>query len=65
MLKILIADDDMISRKFLSSFLSQYGECDNVIDGMEAIDAFMFTFYFQEFCDGGRYASYQFTKLNS
>jgi len=41
MLKILIAEDDMTSRKFLSSFLSQYGECDNVIDGMEAIDAYM------------------------
>jgi two-component system chemotaxis response regulator CheY len=41
MLKILIAEDDMTSRKFLCSFLAGYGECDNVIDGMEAIDAYM------------------------
>ncbi len=41
MLKILIAEDDLASRKFLSSFLSQYGECDVVVDGLEAIDAYM------------------------
>ncbi|NLK97394.1 response regulator [Defluviitalea saccharophila] len=41
MLKILIAEDDLISRKFLSKFLSQYGECDIVVDGLEAIDAYM------------------------
>ena len=41
MLKILIAEDDLISRKFLSKFLSQYGECDMVLDGLEAIDAYL------------------------
>ncbi len=41
MLRILIAEDDMASRKFLSKFLSQYGECDVVIDGLETIDAYM------------------------
>ncbi|WHH60378.1 response regulator [Petroclostridium sp. X23] len=41
MLKILIAEDDLVSRKFLSKFLSQYGECDIVVDGLEAIDAYM------------------------
>jgi two-component system chemotaxis response regulator CheY len=41
MLKILVAEDDLASRKFLSTFLSQYGECDMVIDGLEAIDAYM------------------------
>lgn len=41
MIKILIAEDDLASRKFLSKFLSQYGECDSVVDGLEAIDAFM------------------------
>ncbi len=41
MLKILVAEDDMVSRKFLSKFLSQYGECDIVVDGLEAIDAYM------------------------
>ena len=41
MLKILIAEDDLASRKFLSAFLSKYGECDIVVDGLEAIDAYM------------------------
>jgi two-component system chemotaxis response regulator CheY len=40
-MKILIAEDDMTSRKFLSKFLSQYGECDVVVDGMEALDAYL------------------------
>jgi two-component system, chemotaxis family, chemotaxis protein CheY len=41
MLKILIAEDDLSSRRFLSRFLSQYGECDVVVDGLETIDAYM------------------------
>jgi two-component system chemotaxis response regulator CheY len=41
MLKILIAEDDLASRKFLSKFLSRYGECDIVVDGLEAVDAYM------------------------
>lgn len=40
-MKILIAEDDLTSRKFLSKFLSQYGECDLVVDGLEAIDAYL------------------------
>lgn len=40
-MRILIAEDDMISRKFLSKFLSQYGECDLTVDGLEALDAFL------------------------
>ncbi len=40
-MKILIAEDDLSSRKFLSKFLSKYGECDVVIDGLEALDAFL------------------------
>ena len=40
-MKILIAEDDMASRKFLSRFLSKYGECDIVVDGMEALDAYL------------------------
>lgn len=40
-MKILIAEDDMTSRKFLNKFLSQYGECDLVVDGLEAIDAYL------------------------
>ena len=41
MLKILIAEDDLSSRQFLSRFLSAYGECDIVVDGLEAIDAYL------------------------
>lgn len=41
MKKILIVEDDMVSRKFLNKFLKQYGECDMVVDGLEAIDAYL------------------------
>lgn len=40
-MKILIAEDDLVSRSFLSKFLSKYGECDLVVDGLETIDAFL------------------------
>lgn len=40
-MRILIAEDDMTSRKFLFKFLSQYGECDLVVDGLEALDAYL------------------------
>lgn len=40
-MKILIAEDDMVSRKFLFKFLSRYGECDLVVDGLEALDAYL------------------------
>ncbi len=38
-MRILIAEDDLTSRKFLFKFLSRYGECDLVVDGLEALDA--------------------------
>jgi two-component system chemotaxis response regulator CheY len=40
-MRILIAEDDMISRRFLSKLLSEYGECDVVVDGMEVLDAYL------------------------
>jgi two-component system, chemotaxis family, chemotaxis protein CheY len=40
-MRILIAEDDLISRKFLFKFLSMYGECDLVVDGVEALDAYL------------------------
>lgn len=40
-MKILLAEDDFVTRKFMTSFLSKYGECDVTVDGMEAVDAFM------------------------
>ena len=39
-MKILIAEDDFASRKYMLRFLSKYGECDVTVDGMEAVDAF-------------------------
>jgi two-component system chemotaxis response regulator CheY len=39
--KILIAEDDLASRKFLQKVLTRYGDCDLVVDGEEAIEAFM------------------------
>ena len=40
-MKILIAEDDPISRKFLFKFLSSYGICDLTVDGFEALDAYL------------------------
>ncbi len=40
-MRILIAEDDFASRKVILKFLSEYGECDVTVDGLEAIDAFM------------------------
>lgn len=40
-MKILLAEDDFASRKFMDKYLSQYGECDVTVDGEEAVDAFL------------------------
>lgn len=40
-MKILLAEDDFASRKFMDNHLSQYGECDVTVDGEEAVDAFL------------------------
>ncbi|MCB2298996.1 response regulator [Clostridium tagluense] len=40
-MRILIAEDDFTSRLFLKKFLSKYGECEVVVDGIEAIDAYL------------------------
>lgn len=39
-MKILIAEDDFASRKFMLRFLSKHGECDVTVDGAEAVEAF-------------------------
>lgn len=39
-MRILIAEDDFASRKFMLKFLSKFGECDITVDGMEAVDAY-------------------------
>ncbi len=40
-MRILIAEDDYASRRFMQNFLSRYGECDVTVDGKEALDAFL------------------------
>lgn len=40
-MKILIAEDDSASRKFLFEFFSQYGKCDLAADGLETLEAFL------------------------
>ncbi|MCG6553107.1 MAG: response regulator [Candidatus Magnetominusculus sp. LBB02] len=39
-MKILIADDELINRKILQEMLSDYAECDVVVNGLEVIEAF-------------------------
>lgn len=40
-MRILIAEDDSASRRFLYKFMSTYGDCDITMDGIEALDAFI------------------------
>ncbi len=40
-MRILLAEDDFVTRKYMMEFLSKYGDCDVTVDGMEAVDAFM------------------------
>ena len=40
-MKILLAEDDFASRKFMVNYLEKYGECDITVDGEEAVDAFL------------------------
>jgi len=39
-MKILIADDDFTARIILKDILSNFGECDAVVNGIDAIAAF-------------------------
>lgn len=39
-MKVLIAEDDFISRRMLKDILAPYGDCDIVVDGDEAVQAF-------------------------
>ena len=39
-MKTLIVEDDFYIRKLLKTFLADYGDCDTVIDGVEAVEAF-------------------------
>lgn len=39
-MRVLIVDDDFISRRLMQKMLSEHGECDIAVDGAEAIKAF-------------------------
>ena len=39
-MKVLIAEDDFASRKFMPRFFEKYGECDVTVDGREAVEAY-------------------------
>ena len=40
-MKILIAEDDRLSRTFLEEFMKDYGTCDSAEDGMAALDYYL------------------------
>jgi two-component system chemotaxis response regulator CheY len=40
-LKILIAEDDRLSRTFLEEFMKDYGTCDSAEDGMAVLDYYL------------------------
>ena len=39
-MKVLIAEDDFASRKFMLRFFEKYGACDVTVDGREAVEAY-------------------------
>ncbi len=39
-MKVLIVEDEMISRQIIVEYFSQYGECDTAVDGDEAVALF-------------------------
>lgn len=43
-MKILIAEDDNLSRAFLMEFLQEYGQCDTADNGMETLDKYLEAF---------------------
>jgi two-component system chemotaxis response regulator CheY len=41
-LRILVAEDDFVSRLLLQTFLSRYGDCHVAVNGREAVEAFRY-----------------------
>jgi two-component system chemotaxis response regulator CheY len=39
-MKYLIVEDDFAARRLLKRYLSDYGDCDVAVDGLEAVEAF-------------------------
>lgn len=50
-MRILIAEDDFASRKFMQTFLSKFGECDVAVDGVEALEAYQMAYEADEAYD--------------
>lgn len=50
-MRILIAEDDFASRKFMQTFLSKFGECDVAVDGTEALEAYQMAYEADEAYD--------------
>ena len=40
-MRVLIAEDDLASRKYILKILEPFGECDVTVNGVEALDAFL------------------------
>jgi len=40
-MRILIAEDDLASRKYILKILEPYGQCDFTVNGIETLDAFL------------------------
>ena len=40
-MRTLVVEDNFANRLFMKKFLTQFGECDIVVDGIEAIDAYL------------------------
>lgn len=40
-MRILIAEDDRLSRAYLETFMKEYGQCDTAADGMETLDLYL------------------------
>ena len=49
-MKILIAEDDRLSRAFLKKAMEKYGACDVAVDGMEALDLYLESMCFSSHC---------------
>lgn len=43
-MRILIAEDDLASRRLIYKFMSRYGQCDITVNGAESIEAFIMAF---------------------
>ncbi|MFA6940789.1 MAG: response regulator [Clostridiaceae bacterium] len=40
-MRILIAEDDLASRRYMLKILEPFGECDFTVNGLETLDAFL------------------------